>query len=272
MVSQGLGVATGLQDSFNWSAVGMAAIGGGVGTGLVSTGVFADLGIAGGDFGSAVARGALTSVVDQGIGVATGLQSHFDWTGVAAAGIGAGVGFSVGKAIQYSPSAAISDMHNNLLGGVVGAASLVANAATRSLVSGTDFGDNIMAALPDTIGQTIGNIAAGAISGESDGQKFDRLINKLSAEYEASSPGMAAAPISNQTTASNIVASDSGSVAAGSGWTSEGTTGATIHDIPVQVGQLPRYRAIISTVSLTIPVGTVPRSGNIAFRIPSKAL
>lgn len=33
---------------------------------------------------------------------------------------------------------------------------MMANAATRSLINDSDFGDNIMAALPDTIGQTIG--------------------------------------------------------------------------------------------------------------------
>ena len=34
-------------------------------------------------------RGGVDSLITQGIGVATGLQSKFDWVGVAAAGIGA---------------------------------------------------------------------------------------------------------------------------------------------------------------------------------------
>ena len=38
-------------------------------------------------------------------------------------------------------------------------------AATRTLVNGSDFGDNIMAVLPDAIGQTIGNIAISAMAG-----------------------------------------------------------------------------------------------------------
>ncbi|MDH4746831.1 hypothetical protein OMP43_22635, partial [Sphingomonas sp. CBMAI 2297] len=37
----------------------------------------------------------------------------------------------------------------------------LANAAARSLLGGTDFGDNILAALPDIIGQTIGEVIAG---------------------------------------------------------------------------------------------------------------
>jgi hypothetical protein len=44
-------------------------------------------------------------------------------------------------------------------GGVIeSSASLLANAGARSLLSGTSFGDNIMAALPDMIVSTIGNI------------------------------------------------------------------------------------------------------------------
>ncbi|HJT43835.1 MAG TPA: hypothetical protein VJ750_10080, partial [Rhizomicrobium sp.] len=46
---------------------------------------------------------------------------------------------------------------------ITGAARGLAMAATRTLVNGSDFGDNIMASLPDMIGQTIGNMAVGAI-------------------------------------------------------------------------------------------------------------
>jgi hypothetical protein len=43
--------------------------------------------------------------------------------------------------------------------GAASAASAIANAATRSLIEGSDFGDNVLAALPDVIGQTIGATA-----------------------------------------------------------------------------------------------------------------
>jgi hypothetical protein len=51
---------------------------------------------------------------------------------------------------------------------------------SRSLINGSDFGDNILAALPDTIGQTIGNMVAGRIQ-RSNGQSemtADDVINK----------------------------------------------------------------------------------------------
>ncbi|WP_214675024.1 hypothetical protein, partial [Escherichia coli] len=40
----------------------------------------------------------------------------------------------------------------------------LANAAARSLIEGTSFGDNILAALPDVIGQTIGDAVAGKVA------------------------------------------------------------------------------------------------------------
>ena len=45
-------------------------------------------------------------------------------------------------------------------------ASNLANAGARSLISGTDFGDNIAAALPDVIASTIGGIMGSAAADE----------------------------------------------------------------------------------------------------------
>jgi hypothetical protein len=49
-----------------------------------------------------------------------------------------------------------------------GAASAIANAATRSLAEGSSFGDNVLAALPDVIGSTIGNLIADPITAKMD--------------------------------------------------------------------------------------------------------
>jgi hypothetical protein len=139
-VSQGFGVATGIQDKFSWKAVGIAAISAAVGGGGST-----------GNFVTDAINSAISNVAVQGIAVATGLQNKFDWTGVAAAGIGGGVGGQV------------------KLGGtggrfVASMADALANAATRSVIDGTDFGDNIIAALPSVIGNTIGNLAASRLS------------------------------------------------------------------------------------------------------------
>ena len=155
VVSQGLAVATGIQEKFSWKGVALSALSGGVGAGLGGVG---GNGIAGG-----VLRGALGSVATQGIAAATGLQKSFDWVGVAAAGIGGGVGAAAGNAI------------GDRLGGFGGSlaasgASAIANAATRSAIEGSGFGDNIRAAIPDVIGQALGNAVARGIASASAGR------------------------------------------------------------------------------------------------------
>jgi hypothetical protein len=98
MVSQGIGVATGLQDQFSWKGVALSALAGGIngammGVGNVAAGAtklsnFQKFMTSSGIFETA-ARGAGASALTQGIGVVTGLQPKFDWAGVAAAGVSA---------------------------------------------------------------------------------------------------------------------------------------------------------------------------------------
>ncbi|MDE2184005.1 MAG: DUF637 domain-containing protein [Alphaproteobacteria bacterium] len=146
--------------------------------------------------------------MSQGIGLATGLQKKFDWAGVAAAGVEAGAMAGVEEWSPFNdqvdtittpegdtiPEYAPNVEANGFIGGM---ADLLANAATRSLINGSDFGDNILAALPDTIGQTIGNMIADGINSQddtsSDGDltEFSRMIDKYAAQYEASGNGAA---------------------------------------------------------------------------------
>lgn len=159
IVSQGIGVATGLQDSFSWKSVGMAALGGAVGGALGKFNAFGSGAKGVGAVGNAAVRGAVSNAVIQGVGVATGLQDRFDWTGVAAASIGAGAVNVIGGAgFVQSMGGFGQGLTTNMAGSI-------ANAATRSLIDGTDFGDNIMAALPDVIANTVGNLVAEGIAG-----------------------------------------------------------------------------------------------------------
>jgi hypothetical protein len=173
IASQGIAVATGYQEKFSWNAVGLAAIGGAIG------GSGSKLGVGGSQWHSVAARAMVANVITQGIGVATGLQQKFSWAGVAAAGVGAAFGYWAGGAL---PGGA----HFNAAGEQVGAtfghklgvsmANMLGNAATRSLVEGSDFGDNIIAALPDVIGQTIGEMVAGAMTEQADWEaQFDGM-------------------------------------------------------------------------------------------------
>ncbi|WP_158266337.1 HNH endonuclease [Allosphingosinicella deserti] len=158
IVSQAVGVATGIQDGFNWKGVAMSAIAGGVSAGLDKLSGVKGLGfLDGGSIGADVARGAIANGVGQGLGVALQLQSKFSWAGVAAAGISAGVSGAAGRSL---PGAAKSfrqaSFGNQTASGFAGA---ISGAATRSVLTGTSFGDNIIAVLPDVIASTIGNAA-----------------------------------------------------------------------------------------------------------------
>ncbi|MGD9664515.1 MAG: hypothetical protein AB7U34_04845 [Novosphingobium sp.] len=113
---------------------------------------------------SAAARGVLSSAVGQGIGVATGLQSKFDFAGVAAAGIAAGVSY-----FARSNTQSLDNFGSSLASNTAGA---IANAATRSAINGQSFGDNLMRAMPDVIANTVGNLVADAVAGGPDDQSF----------------------------------------------------------------------------------------------------
>lgn len=91
IVSQSVGVATGLLDKFSWTQVAMEALTAGVGKSGISIDVL------GSDILSAMATQAVSNAAVQGIAVATHLQKKFDWKGVAAAGLGAGLGEGMGQ-------------------------------------------------------------------------------------------------------------------------------------------------------------------------------
>jgi YD repeat-containing protein len=183
IVSQGFGVATGIQAQFSWKAVGLAAISGAVGGGLGKfaqlaqtagkiTGELGQIGkfLGGSGFINGVARSGLSNVLTQGISVAVGLQKKFDFVGVAVAALGGGVGNVAGNAFEARSLLVDSSVRNIAANAGTTAASAFANAAARSLLTGTDFGDNIISALPQILGDTIGNlIAAGVQSIEIDG-------------------------------------------------------------------------------------------------------
>lgn len=82
VISQAVGLVTGIQDKFSWKGVALGALGGAVGGALKGLDVFAKLGIggniAGSEFFGNVARGAVGSAINQGAAVVTGLQKKFD--------------------------------------------------------------------------------------------------------------------------------------------------------------------------------------------------
>ncbi len=174
IVSQGAAMAMGIQDKFSWNAVALGAIGSGVTAGLANVGP-----LAGGSWGMAAMRGMAGNAITQGIGVATGMQDRFDWTSVAVAGVVSGVGSAVGGAIGGMFGSNPSQLESLVIDGISNLAGGVAGAASRSLIEGSDFGDNMMAVLPDVIAATVGNAIARGVSGLSERRQRNQTIDAL---------------------------------------------------------------------------------------------
>lgn len=158
-ISQGVGIATGVQNSFSFKSLALAAISGGV-----TGGIGPVQGISS-PFLTNVATGALRSAVSQGIGVATGLQSRFNWAGVAAAGISAGVTADIGNRLKFNADMRGFDLQNSARGFVAGMAGGIAGAASQSLFTGRSFGDTLISSLPSIIGNTVGLAVAQGYAG-----------------------------------------------------------------------------------------------------------
>ncbi|WP_168356217.1 LysM peptidoglycan-binding domain-containing protein [Lysobacter enzymogenes] len=111
IASQGVMIAGGLQQGFDWKGVGMSALGAGVTAGLGTSGALKSaldsVGKVAGGFGRAVASGAVDSAITSGLASALDIGS-FSWKSVAISAASSGVGYAVGQGIgrlQYGGKA-----------------------------------------------------------------------------------------------------------------------------------------------------------------------
>jgi YD repeat-containing protein len=121
-VSQEVGIAIGVQDSFSWKGVALAAIGGGVSQGLSGAGATGSTNATPGLLSSdgtflgqsgaagAAARAVVSNVVSQGVGVVTGLQDQFHWRDVVASAGGAALGQGVSANLNPDFASTIGDL------------------------------------------------------------------------------------------------------------------------------------------------------------------
>lgn len=175
VASQAVGLATGIQDKFSFKGVALAAIGGGIGGAVSASGLFG--GVKSGVVQAGL-RGATSSLAGQGIAIATGLQSKFDFAGVAAAGVGSAVGMAGARRLGVRSFNAPGGLSAGNIAGhaLAGTAGAIANAATRSAINGNSFGDNLMRAMPDVVGVTVGNALAEGIASRGS-PKGDIVVN-----------------------------------------------------------------------------------------------
>ncbi len=196
LVTQGFANLIGQQKGFSWKSLAISWITANVTQGIDASGVFAAI-------GNATVQAAATAItanaVTQGIGVAVGLQKKFDFAAVAAAGAGAAA----------SAQIRMPGPGGNMLRT---AADAIAGAATRSLVTGTSFGDNIMAVLPDVIGRSIGNAMADALSGAKSAGQLLRESDAHEAMHGAqlSGAGLSAPGVTTNGSAGPVAGVDGG--------------------------------------------------------------
>ncbi|KGB98446.1 LysM peptidoglycan-binding domain-containing protein [Burkholderia cepacia] len=159
--SQGFLIAAGAQSGFDWKGVALgtvsAAAGSGVGQALGSAGLAGQLGQAGkvGQIGLGATVGAGTSGVSQGVGALTGLQHGFDWKGVAASAVAAGVGSGIRQTVFGQ------------IPGLGQAGAAVAAGTAGTLVRGGSLSRNIGAVTMDAIASTVGNMVVDQVQGAS---------------------------------------------------------------------------------------------------------
>lgn len=184
-ITQGMKILTGQQKSFNWVELGTTLVTAGITKGLNESGVFK--GITNVPLNKAVTA-VTANTLTQGVKMAVGLQSKFDWASVAAAGISSYVQTSVsGWSGLAQPAGntradmvAFQQSSGGMINGVVsGMAGDIAGAATRSLINGSDFGDNIIAGLPDVIATTFGNAMTAGFSQGDGGSRAAAIAHNL---------------------------------------------------------------------------------------------
>jgi hypothetical protein len=149
VAGQAVGLAAGIQSQFSWSGVALAAISAGVGGGLGGAEILSGPGLL-----TSVERNITTGVLSQGVDLATGLQSKFDWNSVAT---------SAFEGLAEGATQGLGPVGSGLAGDITGG-------AVRSAITGQSFGQSLVAELPNTIGQTVGNLIAGGIESQPQGQ------------------------------------------------------------------------------------------------------
>ncbi|MBN9474025.1 MAG: LysM peptidoglycan-binding domain-containing protein, partial [Burkholderiales bacterium] len=180
VAGQATAMATGVQDNFSWTGVALGAVGAGVTAGLTQAGSLSAALAKLGDTGSQIALGGIRSVVTQGIGVTTGLQSSFDWKGVAISAIAQGVSYLASNAIgeaQYGErdwallnNGVGPELRNAFFArdGIetairsVGAG--LAAGTSSALMRGGSLGSQLGAVTLDAVGASIGNAVAGQLA------------------------------------------------------------------------------------------------------------
>ncbi|WP_229215412.1 DUF4214 domain-containing protein [Duganella sp. CY15W] len=199
IASQLFNMATGQQKSFNWKAVALSELAAGMTQGV---NMLADAGTLSSALTDAssnyvvAARAAIANVATQAVASVTGLQS-FNWAGVAAAAVGAGVGAAVSDALNGTVLFDTIKLNNfakaSLTGFAAGTATAVARGGRISTIQiATDaFGNALGRSLAESINdyQTAARIEADQMRSGREEAEFEKANFVRTAGNDNSSAG-----------------------------------------------------------------------------------
>ncbi len=162
IASQMAGMAMGMQDGFNWKGVATAAVGGALTAGVADLAKAGDLGsvFKGNDWTAVAARAAMSNVASQGVGIMTHQQQGFDWRGVAASAVGAGLGAKMSEQLgMNNPASAAAS-------GFMRVAAATASGFTAGVATSIMKGGRISVTqiATDAFGNALGSSLADAVT------------------------------------------------------------------------------------------------------------
>ena len=188
VVGQETGIALGVQDKLDWNQVGLSAIGGGISGGMQGATFGTTDAVANGFI-----RGAISSTLTQGIGVATGLQKKFNWMGVAAAAAGGAVSAGVNQS-NFNDAEFVNSFNGDMHAARIASGIMAgfASGLTASVLHGGKV--TIAQVMVDSFGQ---GLTSGVMEAMQPQDALGDFISLHSKEWNAIPVGNSAIRLSN---------------------------------------------------------------------------
>ncbi|GAB2731374.1 hypothetical protein GCM10027195_44260 [Comamonas sediminis] len=184
IASQLVGNAIGAQEGFSWKGVALSALGGAATAGMEQIGLGKLVAGNNATMGAAV-QAAAANALTQGAAVVMGLQNSFDWKGVAASAVGAGVGKAVGGLLKDAD--VFVGLDPSLTKLAQGSVSGLAAGTAAALARGGKVA--IQQVATDAFGNALGSSLADAIGQQSPTQEsFRRTENAQAAAVQGYGP------------------------------------------------------------------------------------
>jgi hypothetical protein len=185
IVSQGVGIALGVQDKFSWSAVAAGAVGAGVTAGFAGGGGIAQaMGIPANSTAAFAVNAAAANVTTQGLLVATGAQEKFNWKSVAISAISAPIAKSLAEGMPGTDFSRAVGVEGSRL--ATGLSTGVSTQLVRLAVYGGGRIDYASIAA-DAFGNAIGNSLASGSSSVNASQQREYL-GDFHGDYASNEP------------------------------------------------------------------------------------